>query len=100
MGIIGGLVIARWSWGLIRDTGGMLLDYLPAGEDLPREIREAVDGAGNRITDLHVWRLGPGHHGAIVSIRSAAPLEPSAYRGRLAHIQGLSHVTIEIEKAA
>jgi len=100
MGIVGALVIARWSWGLIRDTGRVLLDYLPADENLPEEIREALEKEGDRITDLHVWQLGPGHHGAIVSLRSAAPHEPSVYREKLAHIHDLSHLTIEVEKAA
>ncbi len=100
MGIVGGLVIARWSWGLIRDTGRVLLDYLPEDEDLPGEIRTAIETGTDRITDLHVWQLGPGHHGAIVSIRSASPLAPSEYRARLAHIHDLSHLTIEIEGAA
>ena len=100
MGIVGGLVIARWSWGLIRDAGGVLLDYLPADEELPVEIREAIEVNGDQIADLHVWQLGPGHHAAIVSIRSAVPKEPSAYRDKLVHIHELSHVTIEVEKAA
>lgn len=100
MGIVGALVIARWSWGLIRDAGTVLLDYIPADEDLPDEIREVIEGEGDQITDLHVWQLGPGHHGAIVAIRSATPREPSFYRARLAHIHDLSHVTIEVERAA
>lgn len=99
MGIVGGLVIARWSWGLIRDAGGVLLDYVPAEEDLPDEIREAIEDDGSQITDLHVWQLGPGHHGAIVAIRSADPREPPFYRQKLAHIHDLSHVTIEVERA-
>ncbi len=100
MGIVGGLVIVRWSWGLIHDAGRVLLDYVPADQELPEEIREVIESEGDRITDLHVWQLGPGHHGAIVSIRSDAPQEPSIYRERLAHIHELSHVTIEVEKAA
>lgn len=100
MGIVGALVIARWSWGLIRDAGAVLLDYIPADEDLPDEIREVIEVEGDQITDLHVWQLGPGHHGAIVAIRSATPHEPSFYRSRLAHIHDLSHVTIEVERAA
>ena len=100
IGIVGGLVIARWSWGLIRDTGRVLLDYLPEGEDLPGEIRRAIETGTDRITDLHVWQLGPGHHGAIVSIRSATPQAPAAYRARLAHIPDLSHLTIEVEGLA
>ncbi|WP_126397944.1 CDF family Co(II)/Ni(II) efflux transporter DmeF [Blastochloris tepida] len=97
MGIVGALVIARWSWGLIRDAGGVLLDYVPPSEDLPDEIRAALHRDGDTITDLHVWQLGPGHHGAIVAISSAAPLPPSHYRHKLRHIHDLSHVTIEVE---
>jgi len=100
MGIVGGLVIARWSWGLIRNAGGVLVDYVPASEELPQEIRTAIEQDGDRITDLHVWQLGPGHHGAIVSIMARQPQQPSAYRAMLAHIHDLSHVTIEVEKAA
>lgn len=99
MGIVGGLVIARWSWGLIRDAGGVLVDYVPAAEDLPDEIRTAIELDGDTITDLHVWQLGPGHHGAIIAIASPTPQDPAAYRARLAHIPDLSHVTIEVERA-
>lgn len=102
IGVVGGIVIARWSWGLIRDSGRVLLDYLPTDQRLPADIRAAVegDGRGDQITDLHVWQLGPGHYGAIVSIRAAAPREPADYRDKLAHIHDLSHVTIEVERAA
>lgn len=100
MGIIGGLVIARWSWGLIRDTGRVLLDYVPEEEDLPEEIRSAIETGSDWVTDLHIWHLGPGHHGAIVAIRSAEPQEVAAYRAKLSHIHDLSHLTIEVERAA
>lgn len=99
MGIVGGLVITRWSWGLLRDAGRVLLDYVPPDEDLPEEIREAIETDNDHITDLHVWQLGPGHRGAIVSIRSSHPQETAAYRRKLAHIHDLSHLTVEVEKA-
>ncbi|RVM03146.1 CDF family Co(II)/Ni(II) efflux transporter DmeF [Sinorhizobium meliloti] len=100
MGIVGALVIARWSWGLIRDSGSVLLDYIPPGEDLPDEIRAAIERDGDRITDLHVWQLGPGHHGAIVSLVTKNPQSPSTYRRKLEHIHELSHVTVEVEPLA
>ncbi|PYE29343.1 cation diffusion facilitator family transporter [Rhizobium sp. PP-CC-3A-592] len=99
IGIVGALVIARWSFGLLRDSGAVLLDYGPAGEDLPDEIRHAVQDGDVRITDLHVWQLGPGHHGAIVALQAASPKPPAFYRAKLAHITELSHVTIEVEAA-
>lgn len=100
MGIAGALVIARWSMGLIRAAGGVLLDYLPDGEDLPDEIRQAVETPTERIVDLHVWQLGPGHHGAIVTIESEELKAPAYYRKKLASIHDLSHVTVEVEPKA
>ncbi|MFV0333257.1 MAG: cation transporter, partial [Tropicimonas sp.] len=93
--------ISRWSWGLIRDAGAVLLDRVPGDEDLEAEIREALAGnAGDRITDLHVWQIGPGHCAAIVAIASPQPRQPSDYKARLGHIHELSHVTVEVEVAA
>jgi cation diffusion facilitator family transporter len=97
IGIVGALVIARWSWGLLKNSGGVLVDYLPETEDLPDEIRTAIERDGTNITDLHVWQLGPGHQGAIVAIRADKPERPAVYRARLNHLQQLSHVTIEVE---
>ena len=97
IGIVGALVITNWSWGLIKDTGSTLLDYLPEDEDLPQEIAEIIIREGGEIADLHVWQLGPGHHGAIVSIIAEQPRAPSYYRNKLAAIHDLSHVTVEVE---
>ncbi|MDW5316163.1 CDF family Co(II)/Ni(II) efflux transporter DmeF [Rhizobium sp. PL01] len=100
IGIVGAVVIARWSWGLIRDAGGVLLDYVPEGEDLPDEIQEILVKEGAEIVDLHIWQLGPGHHGAIVSIVVDHAHAPSYYREKLAAIHDLSHVTVEVEARA
>ncbi|WP_394886217.1 CDF family Co(II)/Ni(II) efflux transporter DmeF [Mesorhizobium sp. AaZ16] len=97
MGVVGALVIARWSWGLIRDAGSVLLDRVPDDEYLPGEIRAAIEHSGERITDLHIWQVGPGHHAAIIALASVEPRQPSHYKARLAKIHGLSHVTIEVE---
>jgi cation diffusion facilitator family transporter len=100
MGIVGAFVIANWSWGLIRDAGGVLLDYIPGSQKLPVEIRAAVETDADNVTDLHVWQLGPGHHGAIIAIASKEPKSPSHYRQKLVHLHKLSHVTIEVESEA
>jgi len=100
MGIVGGLVIARWSWGLIKQAGGSLLDYVPADEDLPAEIRAAVEVDGDTVTDLHIWRLGPGHFGAIVRLDAGQVQAPDVYHARLAHIHDLSHLTVEAHRRA
>ncbi|MCK4207677.1 CDF family Co(II)/Ni(II) efflux transporter DmeF [Brucella pituitosa] len=100
IGIVGAIVIARWSWGLIRDAGSVLLDYVPEGEDLPEEIEQIISREDAQIVDLHVWQLGPGHLGAIISIVTDKPRAPSYYRSKLAVIHDLSHVTVEVESRA
>ncbi len=97
MGIVGALVIARWSVGLMRDVGGILLDQVPGDGTLETGIRETLEVDGDRITDLHVWRIGPGHCAAIIALASAAPRAPSAYKARLSGFSMLSHVTVEVE---
>ena len=95
-GFIGALVIASWSIGLIRDTGAILLDRMP-DPGMAAKVRVAVETEGDRVTDLHVWRLGPGHLGAIVSIATSSRREPAHYRQRLADFADLSHVTVEVQ---
>lgn len=99
MGIVGALVIARWSWALVRDTGRVLVDYVPEQEDLPGEIRAALETQEDEITDLHVWQVGPGHHAAIIALRSPHPRAPEAYKAKLAGISDLSHITVEVATA-
>lgn len=98
MGVVGALVIARWSWGLIRDSGSVLLDAAAEGQDVRQEIREAMAPTGSQVTDLHVWQVGPGHFAAIVSLMAREPREPAAYKALLAHIHELSHVTVEVQR--
>jgi cation diffusion facilitator family transporter len=92
MGIVGGIVIAIWSWNLLRDTSAVLLDT--SDPHLEAEIHDEVEGPGDaRIFDLHVWRVGPGAHAAIVAFAGAASVE--AVRQRLAAVHELQHVTVE-----
>lgn len=100
MGVVGALVIARWSWGLIRDAGSTLLDTVPSSGNLTERIRAMIEGSGVRITDLHLWRVGPGHHAVIVALSAKQPQPASYYKDKLARIRGLSHITIEIHAAA
>ncbi|NBB51119.1 CDF family Co(II)/Ni(II) efflux transporter DmeF [Rhizobium sp. CRIBSB] len=97
IGLVGMLVIGRWSLDLMQRSGAVLLDYVPRGESLPAEIRAILEREGAEIADLHVWQLGPGHHGAIVSLSAEAPHAPSHYRDKLARLSALSHVTIEVD---
>lgn len=96
MGLVGALVVANWSYGLIRAACAILLDMAP-GPEIRNRIKAMLECDGGRVTDLHVWRLGPGHLGVIIALRTATPLPPESYRHRLAAIAGLSHVTIEVD---
>jgi Co/Zn/Cd efflux system component len=96
VGIIGSIVIANWAYGLIRDAGAVLLDGAP-DQELEVAIRERIEVGGDRITDLHLWQVGPGHRAAVVSLISDHPLAPSAYKHRLSGLRHLCHVTVEVE---
>ena len=97
-GLVGAVVIANWSVALIRDTGGILLDRMPDGR-IAEKIRTTVESEGDRVTDLHLWRLGPGHLGAIVCVATVTAREAAHYRQRLACFADLSHVTVEVQHA-
>jgi cation diffusion facilitator family transporter len=95
-GICGALVIASWSYGLIRDTGAILLDMNP-DRGMAERVRTAIERDGDRLEDLHLWRLGPGHLGAILSVVTTKQRGPDYYRRLLDRFRSLSHVTVEIE---
>jgi Co/Zn/Cd efflux system component len=90
------MVIASWAYTLIRDAGGVLLD-VSFDQKLERAIRARLETGDDRVTDLHVWQLGPGHCAAVISLVSDAPLQPAIYKERLGDLKGLSHVTVEVE---
>jgi Co/Zn/Cd efflux system component len=96
MGLVGAIVIMSWSWTLVRSAGAVLLDVLP-DRNLPVKITERLETDGDRISDLHLWRVGPGHISGIVALVSSHPQSPSAYKARLADLAGLSHLTVEVE---
>ena len=96
--IVGSVVIASWAYTLVRDTGGVLLDMQP-DPGLARNVRSLIEDQGDRVSDLHVWRLGPGHLGAIVSVMTDRGRGPDFYRDLLAPLGNLSHVTVEVQGA-
>jgi cation diffusion facilitator family transporter len=98
-GIVGACVIASWSYGLIRDTGAVLLDVNP-DKPMAEKLRRVIEGEGDQIADLHLWRLGPGHLGAIISVITKQSRGPGYYRARLAAFPSLSHLTIEVQQGA
>ena len=100
MGVVGGIVIARWSWSLVRATSGVLLDAIPADNGLPGKIRAIVEKDGAIVTDLHIWQVGPGHYATIVALVSPAGKGPEVYKKELSKVPKLAHVTVEVSAAA
>jgi cation diffusion facilitator family transporter len=98
MGVAGMAVILRWSIGLLRDTGAILLDKT-ADSGLALRIAELLQSDGDRLTDMHVWRLGPGHLGLILSVTTQKDRDAVYYHRQLARFSSLSHVTIEVVTA-
>jgi len=98
MGVVGSLVIARWAFGLLRETSAILLDgsVEPA---LCEEIRAAAEREGDRVTDLHVWAVAPGHHAVILAVASASLRSPDQIKNRIKDIGHLIHINVEVHTA-
>jgi cation diffusion facilitator family transporter len=100
MGIVGAVLVARWSVGLLRESALVLLDRQAAPAVLAR-ILEALERDGDAaVVDLHAWRVGPGRLAAIVVVESETPLEPDGYHERLPADLGLVHVSVEVRRRA
>jgi len=98
MGIVGAAIILHWAWGLMKTTGSVLLDAAPSGE-ITESVRKAIEAeADNRIADLHVWRVGPGHLAAVMTVVTHHARTPAHYKTLLAGIPSLSHITVEVER--
>ena len=96
MGFVGALVILGWAWGLIKETSPVLLDqgideyYLQAIQDTLEENGECL------VSDIHIWRVSPSHHAAIIVLLTQFPKSPSYYKALLANFVHLDHLTIEV----
>ena len=98
MGIVGSLLVARWSWGLLRQTSRVLLDY-QAPEQFQEQLRTALEAEGDdRVVDLHVWSIGPGAWASSLTVVTHEPQSPSDYKARLPEDLGLTHVTVEVHR--
>jgi cation diffusion facilitator family transporter len=98
MGLLGAALVTRWSWGLLRDTGRLLLDH-QAPEPVLRAVREAIEGvADNRLYDLHVWSVAPGAYAAALGVVTHAPREPDHYRALIPADLGIVHATVEVQR--
>ena len=100
MGLVGATLVVRWSWGLLRSSARVLLD-LQAPDAVRGAIRTSIESEGdNRVSDLHVWSVGPGIFAAEVAIVSSRPLDPDDYYKLLPGDLGLVHVTVETHRCA
>jgi cation diffusion facilitator family transporter len=98
MGLLGAALVTRWSWGLLRDTSGILLDR-QAPEPVLRAVREAIEGvADNRLYDLHVWSVAPGVYAAALGVVTHTPRPPEHYRALIPAGLGVAHITIEVQQ--
>jgi cation diffusion facilitator family transporter len=98
MGIVGALIIARWSFNLLKDTSDILLDKNSASDRL-MDIQSKIEGdADNRVSDIHLWKVGPADYAVIVSIVTHYPKSPAHYKFLLNEYKYLSHVTIEVNE--
>ena len=98
MGMVGALVITRWSVVLMQETSPLLLDE-SIDSTYKTAIKEKIESdADNRVSDLHVWRVGPSHFAVIISLVSHTPKTPDYYKALLSDFHGLSHITIEVHQ--
>lgn len=96
MGVVGAVLVARWSLGLIRDTSGILLDH-QAPDTMLERTREAIERRDdNQITDLHIWSIGPGIYSASLAVVSCAPKSPEYYKALIPPELGIVHTVIEV----
>jgi cation diffusion facilitator family transporter len=97
VGLAGTGVILSWAYGLLRRSGAVLIDAVP-DQGLAERIRGALEVDGDAISDLHLWRVGPGHYAAVISLVTHDPKHPRSYKEKLALLPKLSHVTVEIQR--
>jgi len=96
MGIVGAILVARWSFGLVRSSSTILLDQ-QAPTDVSDAIRTIIEADHeSRVADLHVWAIGPDTYAVIITIVARNPLSPEHYKALLPNSLGLEHITIEV----
>jgi cation diffusion facilitator family transporter len=98
MGIVGAIIITRWSYGLLKQTSPILLDG-SIDEEYRLAVKQAIEqDSDNRISDIHIWKISASHYGAIISIATHTPRPADHYKALLSGFHRLSHVTIEVNE--
>ncbi len=100
MGIVGAILVCRWSIGLLRVTSAILLDK-QGEERIQKKIKESIENIDdNRVTDLHLWSIGPSIYGVIISVVTHHPEPPKYYKNLLPPDLGLAHITVEVHRCS
>jgi cation diffusion facilitator family transporter len=98
MGLVGAVLVWRWSIGLMRDTSRVLLDRQASGE-MQAAIRASIECRDdNRVCDLHLWAIGPGISAAAISIVTSMPKSPDVYKELIPDHLGVVHATVEVHQ--
>lgn len=98
MGIVGGILVARWSWGLMGATSRVLLDR-QAPQDMLNDIRSALGSISAEVVDLHVWEIGPGYRAAILGVETAADPGIEDIKRLVPEHLGIVHITVEVHRS-
>jgi Co/Zn/Cd efflux system component len=100
MGIVGAVLVARWSAGLLRSASRVLLDHQGPAPVRRTIIQRLASLPGVTVTDLHLWQIGPGIYSLVLSVATRDPQPPDYYKRHLADLTSLVHVTVEVQPEA
>lgn len=96
MGIVGAIVILKWAYGLVNQTGKILLDH-NVGNDFMTKIKTILESdSDTRISDIHAWRLSSQKYAAIIAIVTHYPKPPDYYKSLLEPLTDIAHLTVEV----
>ncbi|MFO7922590.1 MAG: CDF family Co(II)/Ni(II) efflux transporter DmeF [Bacteroidales bacterium] len=99
MGIVGAILVSKWSLGLLHATSAVLLDR-QGPEYIQTQIRQSIEDDNNRVADLHLWSISPNMYGVIISVVTDDPKGPEHYKEMIPSNPGLAHVTVEVNECA
>lgn len=100
MGIVGAILVSRWSFGLIRDASSVLLDKR-GSEEIITKIKNCIEkDESDRISDLHLWSIGPNINAVIITVVTSDPKPPEHYKQLIPSDLNLVHVTVEVHQCA
>lgn len=98
MGVVGAVIITRWAIGLLQQTSPILLDS-SIDEAIKQQVITTLEAeADNRVSDLHIWKIGAHHYAAIISVVTHHPQPAQHYKALLQPFHQLTHLSIEVNE--